>query len=46
MVASYFLQASIGRLSAGNLGLDVPIYDQAKHYNAVRDKIWGYEDVK
>lgn len=46
VVASYFLQASIGRLSAGNLGLDVPIYDQARHYNAVRDKFWGYGDVK
>ncbi len=46
VVASYFLQAAIGRLSAVNLGLDVPIYDETRHYNAVRDKAWGYGEVE
>ena len=45
VVASYFLQAAIGRLSVANLGLNVPIYDETRHYNEVRDKAWGYGEV-
>jgi outer membrane protein TolC len=33
--------ASIGRLTARDLGLDVPYYDPERHYNAVRGKWWG-----
>ena len=46
VVASYFLQAAIGRLSVSNLGLDVPIYDETLHYKAVRDKFWGFGKVE
>ena len=42
VVASYSLQAAIGRLSVRNLGLDVPVYDEKRHYNEVRDKVWGF----
>ncbi len=45
VVASYFLQAAIGRLSVDKLGLDVPIYDETLHYNAVRNKAWGFGEV-
>ena len=43
IVASYDLLSAIGRLTARNLGLPVEIYDQAKHYLRVRDKIWGFD---
>jgi TolC family type I secretion outer membrane protein len=33
--------ASIGRLTARDLGLDVPYYDPEQHYNEVRGKWWG-----
>ena len=46
VVASYFLQAAIGRLSVRNLGLDVPVYDEKRHYNEVRDKYWGFGKVE
>jgi outer membrane protein len=40
VVASYALLASVGRLSAEQLGLAVQRYDPAHHYIQVRDK-WG-----
>lgn len=46
VVASYFLKAAIGRLSVVALGLDVPIYDETRYYNAVRDKAWGFWKVE
>ena len=46
VVAGYFLKAAIGRLSVSKLGLDVPIYDEIRHYNLVRDKFWGFGDVE
>ncbi len=45
VVASYFLKAAIGRLSVANLGLNVQVYDETRHYNEVRDKAWGYWEV-
>ncbi|MCH7888579.1 MAG: TolC family protein [Proteobacteria bacterium] len=41
VVASYALAAAIGRLSARTLGLRVDIYDELRHYEAVRGKLWG-----
>ena len=41
VVATFALQAAIGRLTAVNLGLPVQIYDATQHYDAVRDKFWG-----
>jgi TolC family type I secretion outer membrane protein len=33
--------ASVGRLTARDLGLDVPYYDPQQHYDEVRSKWWG-----
>jgi TolC family type I secretion outer membrane protein len=41
IVAGYGLLAAVGRLSAGHLGLDVAIYDEKRHYDAVRSKMFG-----
>ncbi len=42
VVASYALAAAVGRLSARALGLPVVLYDEGRHYEAVRDKLWGF----
>jgi outer membrane protein TolC len=41
IVAAYTVLASIGRLTAGHLSLDVTLYDPERHYETVRDKFWG-----
>ncbi len=41
VVAGYTLLSSIGRLSASNLGLSVPIYDSRKYYESVKYKLFG-----
>ena len=41
VVASYGLEAAIGRLTAANLSLPADIYDPTRHYDEVRDKFWG-----
>jgi TolC family type I secretion outer membrane protein len=41
VVASYSLEAVIGRLTAAHLRLPVQTYDPTSHYLAVRDLIWG-----
>ncbi|MBL8659696.1 MAG: TolC family outer membrane protein [Rhodospirillales bacterium] len=41
VVAAYQTLAAIGRLSARDLGLDVPYYDDKSHYRSVKDKWWG-----
>ena len=41
VVASYTLEAMIGRLTAARLGLPVQTYDPTSHYLAVRDLSWG-----
>jgi outer membrane protein len=43
VVASYSLLASIGRLSAKTLGLNVPSYDPAVHYDQVKSKWWDLD---
>ena len=41
VVASYTLQWAIGWLTAARLALPVQIYDERRHYDAVRNKLWG-----
>ena len=42
IVASYGLAAAVGRLTARAIGLPVDIYDERRHYEAVRRKAWGF----
>jgi TolC family type I secretion outer membrane protein len=41
VVAAYQLSAAVGRLSAGDLGLPVEIYDAARYYNETRGRWTG-----
>ncbi len=45
VVAGYQLLAAIGRLTATDIGLDVPVYDPEENYRRVRNK-WIGTDVK
>jgi outer membrane protein len=45
VVAGYQLLAAIGRLTAKDIGLKVPLYDPEENYRRVRDK-WIGTDVK
>ncbi len=42
VVAAYSLLSSIGRLSAGELGLSVELYDPSQNYRRVRKKAYGW----
>ena len=42
--ASYTVASAIGRLTARDMGLSVPLYDETAYYNAVRDRLWGTGD--
>ena len=42
--ASYAVAAAIGRLTARDLSLKVPLYDETAYYNAVRQKLFGTGD--
>jgi outer membrane protein len=42
--ASYAVAAAIGRLTARDMHLAVPLYDETAYYNAVRDKWVGLGD--
>lgn len=42
--ASYTLTGAIGRLTARDLALNVPLYDDTAYYNAVRHRLWGTGD--
>ena len=44
IIASYGVANSIGRLTARDLNLNVPLYDETAYYNAVRDRLWGTGD--
>jgi outer membrane protein len=44
VTASYGVISAIGRLTARDLGLNVPLYDETAYYNAVRDRLWGTGD--
>ena len=41
VVASYSLLSAVGRLSAQDLALPVPVYDPMVHYQQVRDSWIG-----
>ncbi len=41
IVAEYQLLAAVGKLTARDLGLKVPLYDPAKNYDRVRGKFFG-----
>ncbi len=42
--ASYGVAAAVGRLTARDLALSVPLYDETAYYNAVRDRWIGTGD--
>jgi outer membrane protein len=44
VTASYQVAAAIGRLTARDLHLPVPLYDETAYYNAVKDKWVGLGD--
>jgi outer membrane protein len=44
VTASYSLAAAAGRLTARDLSLNVPLYDETAYFRAVRDRLWGTGD--
>ncbi|WP_339077382.1 TolC family outer membrane protein [Acetobacter sp. AC2005] len=44
VLTSYNVAAAIGRLTAADLKLNVPLYDDKAYYNAVKDRLWGLND--
>lgn len=44
VVAAFEVLRSVGRLTAGDTGLAVKVYDPKRHYEAVRLKLWGLGD--
>ncbi|MCP1222254.1 TolC family outer membrane protein [Acetobacter orientalis] len=44
VTASYNVAAAIGRLTAADLKLSVPLYDEKAYYQAVKDRLWGIND--
>ena len=44
VLTSYGVAAAIGRLTARDLDLHVPLYDETAYYNSVRDRLWGLND--
>lgn len=44
VIASYNVASAIGRLTAADLHLNVPLYDDKAYYKAVRDRLWGIND--
>lgn len=43
VVAAYTLLASMGKMTAADLDLNVELYDYDKHYREVSDRWWGTE---
>lgn len=43
IISRYRLASAIGQLTAKNLALNVPYYDENKHYEEVRDKFIGWD---
>nr|WP_068172663.1 MULTISPECIES: TolC family outer membrane protein [Neokomagataea] len=44
VTSSYSVAASIGRLTAADLKIGVPLYDEKAYYNAVKNRLWGISD--
>jgi outer membrane protein len=45
VTASYQVASALGRLTARDLHLPVPLYDETAYYNAVKNKWWGLGDA-
>lgn len=45
-LAEFNLMMQIGNLTATDIALNVNLYDPTKHYNSVRDKLFGLDSVK
>ncbi|MCT6837665.1 MAG: hypothetical protein M3036_08460, partial [Bifidobacteriales bacterium] len=46
VTSSYDIARAMGRLTAIDLKLDVPLYDEKAYYNAVKTRLWGVGDYK
>ncbi|MFT9399075.1 TolC family outer membrane protein [Acetobacter sp.] len=44
VLTSYNVASAIGRLTASDLKLSVPLYDEKAYYQAVKDRLWGIND--
>jgi outer membrane protein len=44
VTSSYSVADATGRLTAKDLGLGVPQYDETAYYNAVKNRLWGTGD--
>lgn len=44
VLSSYNVASAIGRLTAADLKLNVPLYDDKAYYQAVKDRLWGIND--
>ncbi len=44
VTASYGIASAIGRLTASDMGLNVPLYDETAYYKQVKDLLWGTGD--
>jgi outer membrane protein len=44
VLSSYQVASAIGRLTARDLNLNVPLYDDEAYYKAVRDRLFGTGD--
>ena len=44
ITASYTLASAVGRLTARDLNLNVPLYDDTAYYNQVRNRLFGVSD--
>lgn len=46
VTASYDIARSMGRLTAVDLKLNVPLYDEKAYYHAVKNRFWGIGDYQ
>ena len=46
ITSSYGVAAAIGRLTAKDLNLNVPLYDETAYYKAVHDRLFGTGDYE
>ncbi|MCH4090122.1 TolC family outer membrane protein [Acetobacter sp.] len=44
VTSSYNVASAIGRLTALDLHLNVPLYNEKAYYDAVKDRLWGLND--
>ncbi len=43
VVATYALRSAVAKLTAGGLGLDVPLYDPRENYRKTRERLFGLD---